>query len=556
LLHWYNNLLSSGSACPTFTPGALLRFRHFLPLAVLLCPLRLAAQTAADTSPVDPAQVIHRVRLIRRDIFDPNERSWLARLGNKLHFLTRAPVIRREVLIRPGQPYDSALVAESERNLRALGIFRRVQIDSVRTDSGLVLQVTTKDGWSTQLDWRFRSTGGEVAFTIGMIETNLLGTASSAALRYRKDPDRSSIALGFRRRRLFAGTIGLEVAYENRTDGRLSGIALERPFFSTTSANAFRLSIEDDHARVLRFFEGADVPRDTLSRRFSLARASYAWATRAATSGYLRVGVSGQVRRDDTLRVGAAGPIERTVTGSVGPYLVWNRSHYLVTHGYAGFSREEDVDLGTTVRAGLQAAPALFGYERGGLAPEVSGRVGARIPGGFGYLDAYADGLFDSAGLDSGTVQLAATMVIQPGPRHVAVLHLEGGWLEDPVAGEEFDLGLGSGPRAFGSHSFTGDRAVFATAEYRYTVTEDLWGLVGLGLAGFVDHGGAWYSGSPRRTGWDAGIGLRLGASRSSDVPALRFDLAHRFANDVDPSGWVITVGKGFAFTGSTRGSN
>jgi len=184
-----------------------LPFRHLLPVAVLLCPLNLTAQinadsaTSGDSAVVDSALVIHRVQLIRRDIFDPNERSWLARAGNKLHFQTRAPVIRREVLLRPGQVYDSALVAESERNLRSMGIFRRVQIDSVRTDSGLVLRVLTKDGWSTQLDWRFRSTGGEVAFTLGMVETNLLGTASSAAIRYRNDPDRNSIALGFRRRR-------------------------------------------------------------------------------------------------------------------------------------------------------------------------------------------------------------------------------------------------------------------------------------------------------------------------------------------------------------------
>ena len=500
--------------------------------------------------------VIRRVHLVRRDIFDPNERGWFARLANHLHFQTQAPVIRREVLIHPGEQYDSALVAESERNLRALGIFRRVQIDSVRTDSGLVLRVLTKDGWSTQLDWRFRSTGGEVAFTIGMVETNLLGTASSAAVRYRKDPDRSSIALAFRRRRLFAGTVGLEFQYENRSDGRLSGIAIERPFFAQTSANAFRLGAEDDDARVLRFFEGIDQARDTLNRRFSLVRASYAWALRAATSGYLRLGVAAQVRRDDTLRVGSTAPMPRTVTGSVGPYLIWNRARYLVAHGYAGFAREEDVDLGTTVRVGLQAAPGLFGYERDGLAPEIAGRVGTQIPGGFGYIDAFAGGLFSSAGLDSGTVQLAGTVVLQPGARHVAVLHLEGGWLKDPVPGEEFDLGLGSGPRAFGSHAFTGDRSIFASAEYRYTLTEDLAGLVGLGIAGFIDHGGAWYAGSPRRTGWDAGVGLRLGASRSTDVPALRFDLAHRFANDVEPAGWVLTVGKGFAFTGPSRGLN
>ena len=67
-------------------------------------------------------------------------------------------------------------------------------------------------------------------------------------------------------------------------------------------------------------------------------------------------------------------------------------------------------------------------------------------------------------------------------------------------------------------------------------------------MAGFVDHGGAWYAGSPTRMGWDAGMGLRFGASRSSDTDALRFDLAHRFANDVEPAGWVLIVGKGFAF--------
>jgi hemolysin activation/secretion protein len=182
--------------------------------------------------------------------------------------------------------------------------------------------------------------------------------------------------------------------------------------------------------------------------------------------------------------------------------------------------------------------------------------VGASLPGGFAYVDAAANGLLTSAGLDSGAVQLAGTVVLQPGPRHVAVLHVEGGWLEDPVPGEEFDLGLGSGPRAFASHAFTGDRSIFGTVEYRYTIVDDLWGLLGLGIAGFVDHGGAWYSGERRRVGWDAGVGLRLGASRSTDTPALRFDLAHRFANDVEPAGWVLTVGKGFAFTGTLRGAN
>ena len=40
-------------------------------------------------------------------------------------------------------------------------------------------------------------------------------------MRYRKTPDRSTVALGFRQPRLVAGRVGLAVQYENRSDGRL-----------------------------------------------------------------------------------------------------------------------------------------------------------------------------------------------------------------------------------------------------------------------------------------------------------------------------------------------
>ena len=532
-------------------------FRRLLPLAAFLLPLRLSAQVSADTIPIaDSGLIIRGVQLQRRDIFDPNERSWFARMANSLHIVTQPAVIRRELLFRPGQLYDSASVAESQRNLRAMGIFRRVQIDSVRTPTGLMLRVVTKDGWSTQADWRFRSTGGQVAFTIGLVESNLLGTASSAAVRYRKDPDRSTVVLSFRRPRLFAGSIGLGALYENRSDGSAAGLALERPFFALTSRNAFRFEAENRHQRVLRFRDGLEPAADTLSRRYTLVRGAVAWAVNASTAGYLRVGVAAQVRRDDFQPESSSEPFPRHITAAVGPHLVWNRARFLVTRGYAGFAREEDVDLGTTLRVGLVAAPKAFGYDRNGLGPEMRGRVGAVLPGGFAYLEALANGLYTSAGLDSGTVELAATTVLQPGPRHVAVFHAEAGWRENPVPGEEFDLGLGNGPRAFGSHAFTGDRSVYLTAEYRYTLVDDLFDMVGLGIAGFVDHGGAWFSGSRRRVGWDAGIGLRVGASRASVTDALRFDLARRFANDVESAGWVLTVGKGFAFGSLGTGSS
>jgi hypothetical protein len=524
---------------------------------MLAVPVRLAAQAPADSArPASAAtgDTLRGVELDRRDIFDPSERGWVAHVGNALHIQTRAATIRRELQFEPGQPYDSARIAESERNLRALGVFRRVFIDTVRTDSGLVARVVTKDGWSTKADLRFRSTGGEIAYTIGLVEDNLLGTASSASARYRKNPDRTSVTLGFRRPRLFAGAVGLGLVYEDRSDGRISAIAVEKPFYSLTSRTGFRIDGEDRDERILQFFDGSNVASDTLTHRFSLVRASAAWATHASFEGYTRWGVTAQVRREDFRPEASTDPFGKTVTGAVGPYLTWSRANFLVTRGVFGFAREEDVDLGVTVRLGLLVAPKAFGYDRNGIAPSFLARAGARVPGGFGYLEALANGLYDSGGLDSGGVQLAATAVLQPGAHQVGILHLEGGWLENPLPGTEFDLGLGLGPRAFRSHAFTGDRSFFGTAEYRYTIVDDFLGQLGLGIASFVDYGGAWYDGDPRRTGWDAGIGLRLGASRATDTDALRLDLAHRFANDAQGAGWVFTVGKGFVFSPVGRG--
>jgi len=272
--------------------GVRARVWRCLPFLALAAAGSLSAQAPADSTMAGDtaAQVIRAVELQRLDIFDPNEQGWIARLGNALHIQTRTAAIQRELRFAPGEIYDSAKAAESERNLRALGVFRRVKIDSVRTDSGLVARVVTRDGWSTQVDFRFRSAGGQVEFTIGLVEKNLLGTAAGAAVRYRETPDRSTVVLAFRRPRLFAGRIGLAAQYEDRSDGRLAALLIEQPFYALTSPWAFALSGEDHDERVLRFFDGDPVARDTLSRRFTIARGAAAWALSASERGYVRLG--------------------------------------------------------------------------------------------------------------------------------------------------------------------------------------------------------------------------------------------------------------------------
>lgn len=510
--------------------------------------------TGQDSLATLQPRTISLVLIERENVFGRGEaQDFASRLVNRMHATTRLATIRRELLFHPGEPFDSAKVAESERNLRRLGVFRAVAIDTVHQGEGVVVRVRTADGWSTKPEFRFRSSGDQVIYTLSLQEENLLGTASQAGIRYRKTPDRSSVLLHFRRPRLVAGRIGIDLQYDDRTDGRAYYAQVSQPFFSLSSPFAFRADIDHREERILRYYAGEPVAQDTLQRRYTLAGAAASWAITAGTQGYLRWGVQGQLRREDYVPQGVSGPVPEHWTAAVGPYLHWRRARFVVARGFRGVGRAEDIDVSTSVLGGVLLAPRALGYEADGLGAFFSGRTGGVARNSFGYLDLTSTAMFSAAGVDSASIHAAVTWSWQPGPKHFGIVHGAVGAQHNPRPGQEFDLGLGLGPRASRIHAFTGDRAFFTSAEYRYSVADDIYQLATLGVAAFVDYGGAWYHGDPMRSAVQAGIGLRIASVRSPGVEALRLDLARRFANGSEPAGWSIVVGKGFPFQGNGR---
>jgi hypothetical protein len=509
--------------------------------------LTLGAVPVAAQTPGDTTMIVRGVIVERHGIFEEGEEaSWWARVANALHVTTRRRIVEREILFRAGERFDSSRVAETARNLRGLGVFRRVLIDSIRTDSGLVLRVTTKDGWSIRPTLDLSKVGSQTAWAVGLEELNLFGNAAFGSLTYSDHPDRTAITAVFRQPRLFANKVYLQAGVQDRSDGRSLSFGMGQPFLTLSSRTGVNLGAVDFDGDVLRFFEGERAASVVLRRRYALLRVDAARAVVASPRGFVRIGLLGQVRRDDFVDRTVIGstPFPRTVTAAMGPYLWLNRASYTVVRNYRSFLREEDVDLSEGLLLGTYVAPGAFGYERGGLGLQTNVQAGGRLPGGFATLRAQATGLVYGDGLDSGTVRLSGTWFVQPVPRHAVTLLAQAGWQKNAVPGEEFDLGLGRGPRAFYAHAFTGDRFVNLTAEYRWTLAEDLWSVMGFGLAGFVDHGGAWYDGSPRRTGTDAGLGIRLGPSRTAEGGTLSIDLARRFATDAQSAGWAVVVSR------------
>ena len=492
--------------------------------------------------------IIQSIQLRRSPVFDSAEaRFWPFRVVNALHAITKPWVIRRELLFQPGETYDSARVNESERNLRALGIFRDVDIDSVSTDSGLVMRVRTIDAWTTTPNLSLSTSGSQSILGLSLQEGNLLGTRTVALLSYESNPDRSSILAAFDTPRAIVNRIGVGATYLDRSDGHAAAASIRLPFLNLSSRQGASLYLLTSEGRVLRFVAGRARPDLTLHREYSLARADMATALRAGSRGFLHLGIAGQLRREDVAPDTSLIPIARTITGAFGPYVEMRSPRYIQLRNFQSIDRTEDIDLGLRLYAGALAAPRAWGYARNGVGAVANVGAGHRIPSGFVQLDAGATVLRTSEHVDSASVGASGTLVMQPVERLLLVGHAGGGLLQHPRPGGEFDLGLGLGLRAFPTHAFTGDRQFLLGGESRWLVWPRLLGLVGVGAAAFVDHAGAWYNGSPRRTGTDAGIGLRLASIREAGS-VWRLDLARRYASDVEPAGWVIAIGRGFVF--------
>lgn len=525
----------------TWWVSAAYRLRNSVVLVCILSALHASTLAAQDS-------VISRIELEGQDVFAADEHGFLPRAANALHVQTREWVVRRELLLREGGVWDSARAAESERNLRSLGIFSRVRIDTVRSGDSLIVRIATRDGWSIRPEISYERVGDQVAWSLGLTEMNLLGGSGVATIDYEDDPDRTSLLLSWYQPRLFANRVNLSTLIEDRSDGLVAYAGLGQPFFSLSSRWSFGTSVTSIDADVLRFRGGNPVPSEVLRRRYVLLTLYGAHAIKASPDGYLRLALSGQIRRDDFVPAPPTGAVPRTVTGAIGPTLSWSRANYAVLYNVRSFLREEDQNLSPTLSFSVLAAPVAFGYERDGVGLAGFGSIGTGIPYGIARVSASASGLVAGGVVDSGTVNVRGDVVLQAQRRHALLLNARAGWQRDPVPGAEFDLGFGSGLRAYPLHAYTGDRSFLLGAEYRWTVAEDWKGLVGVALGAFGAYGGAWFDGEPQRTGTEFGTGIRIGSSRLADADLFRVDLAYRLSNDQLGAGWSLVIGQGFPF--------
>ena len=466
----------------------------------------------------------------------------LARLGNALHVRTRPWVIRRTLLFDQGDRYDSARMVESERALRALQVFRDVVLDTTRVDGRLAVVVATADGWSTRPQVGFSSAAGDVSWDAGVVEKNLLGTATQMLADYNRTPDRSQVTLFMETPSVLFRRARLAASYADLSDGAFGSWSYGVPFYETSAPWSLQTGGGAGTLRVLRFRDGRLA--DSVQQRLLQLYVNGGVALAASDSGYARLRFFAQVRRDNFRPYGVAAALD-SVTVAAGLGLELGRVRYAIGRDLDQYGRREDVDVSSRLWIGVWAAPRAFGYApgRAGLGPELQLQMGTEGLGGFAWVRLSADGILTASGVDSGRVEGGVTLMSRQFARQTLVLHAEGGAARRPAPGDEFDTWLNlNGPRAFGAHAFTGTRRYWAVAEDRILVLPSLAGLFGVGLAPFAEWGGAWYDGERPRAGGDVGLALRLGSIRSTRGEVTEISFANRFGAGFAGGRWALTL--------------
>ena len=180
--------------------------------------------------------VVGQITLSVDNIFDlskKEENKKFHRYANKWHISSKERIIARELLFAEGDKYDTRLIQETERLIRAKAFIKEVNIYPAEICGNRVnVNVETQDNWTLTPGISFGKTGGKSKYSFELQEKNFFGLGKSLELKYRKGIDRTQRSIRYNDDNLFASRNHLDIIYENNSDGKLRFVNLYRPFFS------------------------------------------------------------------------------------------------------------------------------------------------------------------------------------------------------------------------------------------------------------------------------------------------------------------------------------
>ncbi len=541
--------------------------------ALVAAALLLARAAAAYPSPEPPPEIagetIGAIRVERVNVFDPTvpgEDWWPFRIANKIHYPTRETVIRRELLFAPGEIWDPLKVIQSERNLRANGAFRRVDILPVKRPDGLVdAVVRSQDSWTTNPRFAAGTEGGESFFGLGLEEGNILGYGKSLAFDYGRTGGKTSSSLGYSDPRFMGTRMALNGGYSRGTVGDAGAVSLTSPFYALDSERASAVAWQRAVAEKIVYREAAEFSRFRTRRR--IAEASLGRRLEADRVFVQRVEAGWYADRAqyEPLPETTPGtlPPDRELSGPTVGYS-WVQPDYIKETYIDKMERVEDFNLGNELSARGGWMSGKSGSDRDRSIFNASDQQGVRFaPGRFAIGRVGLMGRTVAGKWENALVSTDLNVFWKTNWRgdHTLVGHAEGAFGRFLDRDSSIVLGGATGLRGYKNNSFVGGQVVLVNFEDRFFFQGEWFHLVRLGAAVFVDSGIIGDEGqrlAMRNIKSDVGAGLRLASTRSRSGGVARIDLA--YALNHGPGGgsrWVFSIKGGQAFSlfnSATRG--
>lgn len=537
--------------------------RFFIGALAILCLSIMIGGSRASASPQgEPlpysafkGRRISSISVDLRQIFDDPGDNFIYNQANNLKLSTKDFVILREVLFKEGEEFDPFLLQESERNLRGLRYLRNVTIEVVPTGDTLDIIVHAQDTWTLIPQFAYSSGTGRTRMAGGLADSNFMGYGKRAEILYEKDESLNSIEGVWDDSRVMGTLNRLIVGAFHRSDGDRGVLYFGRPYRSLVEDTSW--SVESDLADVvgrlfqngeeryifrekltdvtLRYtFSGGDP--EVLRHRFSLGyNYSESDFYQADAQDYKDVDVDPDSVSMDPALLAA----DRRFSGPVFSYQAIEPDFVAMSY-FDRFDRVEDYNLGNQIGVSSQIAPTFLGSlddtylfsasESDGLQFNAESflrgeaAVTSRIDSeGFANTIFRAEskyygvlGTFEPLGFYLGRHTFASSLLIDYGI--------------DMDKDREFLVGSDNGVRGYDARTFTGDKRLILNLEDRVHLYDDLFQLVSLGTAMFIDVGTATNDSFGDMVTNDmyaaVGVGLRLGFPRSSGGRVFRIDLA------------------------------
>jgi outer membrane protein assembly factor BamA len=513
----------------------------------------------------DETRTIRTIKIIIRDVFDDNEQGLLYRAANNLKINTKEDIVKRELLFKEGDNYDSFVIQESGRNLRSLPFLREIDILEVVDGTFVDIVVSVQDTWTLFPIVALSSVGGVDKREIGLVEGNFLGYGKRVEGLIAEDEGRRKYEGVFDDRRFLGSLQRFTVGHFERSDGRESVVSWGRPFRSLVDESGWFTNAHSSDL-IGRMFEAGDErfiyrhqrvaamggytissgsPSELLSRYtfgYSFSKDQF---SEAEMSDFGSIGLD----QSDLNERGGRLAHDRRFSGPVFSYQRI-QPDFISLNYVDFFDRVEDFNLGNEFITNLHFSPRVLGSLDDALILRASNTRGKRLGASQfirGQISGSARVLSDSVRQMVLTAQGRYYNVL--GPKYWGKLFLgqhtlaagtllESGYSLDNDT--EFLLGAGAGLRGYEDRAFSGSHRFSLNLEDRFHLIDEVAKLVSVGGAVFTDIGSVGRDNLSDlvRNGFYAniGVGLRLGLVRSSGGTVVRIDLAFPLRDGPDGS--------------------